>query len=95
MALQLKRTNVSTNAVFPSAYLRIDDFIGGLRDGTLVVKLNTYVDAASAAGGFNPALDPDMIQLTPTEVQSIRDALKSALYNILAARPAYAGAIAV
>lgn len=92
MALQLTRTDPSTNVTYPNAYLRIDDFRGSLADTSLVVKLNTYVDAGSAKGGFQPVLPADVLQLTPTEIATMIAALKQSLYTILAARTAYAGA---
>lgn len=94
MALQLQRTDARTNASY-TCYIRIDDFIGSLGNKDLVVRLNSYVDANSAANGFEPVLPADVIQLTPTEIATMVSALKATLYGIIAARPAYAGAVQV
>lgn len=100
MALQMDRTDPRTQAVYHGAYGRIDKAYGVLENGLVEATVNWYFSAAAATpdadGKFAaPVTEPDIVRLTDAEAAVFRQMALTGLYQILAARPEYAGAVQV
>jgi len=98
MAVQMPKTDADTKVTSDEAYGRIDSAYGVLENNTVTATLNWYFNAAAAqrddqgkpAG--KPFCPPDVIELNTDEAEAFRILAITGLYEIIKARPEYAGA---
>jgi len=94
--LQRSFTDPRTGQTYAQAYVVIQDIRMHLMAHQLWLDLATYGDAAAASSGTKApvANNPDFA-LTPAEINTLQNAFFGQLYQILQARPEFAGSVIV
>ena len=93
--LQLGWSDPRTGVTYPQAALIIDDARVHLAANQALLGISIYGTAALASGGKAPIINDPDFHLTPAELQTLQNAFIQQLYQILAARPEYAGSTVV
>ncbi len=95
MALQCSVTDPTTGAVYPEAYVRIDDAQVQLANSSVILTLNTYYNAAAAAEGMLPVMPAFQVTLSQDEIADLRTLFRSYLYVIPEVRAQFPNALDV
>ena len=92
MALQARITDALTGTVHSAGHVRIDDARILLANDLVVLTLNTYDSKAAADAGLAPVLEPQVVVLTPAEVNGLRNNFRALLYLLPSVRGLFPGA---
>ncbi len=89
MALSLQSwTDPETGAVYPNAYVQVDDATVHLSGNSAVLELGYYASPQAASTGMQP-IHQEHIALTRGEINTLRNAFGAQLYAILLTRDAF------
>ena len=88
-------TDPKTGAVYPDAFLMIDDARVHLAAGLAILGVSIYGTEALFADGKEPVCRQTDVYLSAAEIQTMQAIFTEQLYELLAARPAYSGATIV
>jgi hypothetical protein len=88
-------TEPKTGAVYPQAFLTIDDARVHLAAGLAILGISIYGSEALFAQGRSPILQTQEVYLSSQEIGAMQATFTEQLYELLAARPTYVGATIV
>lgn len=95
MPLQISYVDPVRGTPSPEAYVRIEDAQVHLAQNKAVLTVMIYHNAATAAAGKAPVVDPLTIELTQQEIGQLRAAFEDELYALLKARGDFANGVEV